>query len=218
MNTHITQYCTIRQHTISLNGEVVVQHQEPTDSLETFLVSTYRTMDIQYPKFFKMDVLCKLAFLATEVLLSKAETAERYVDTELGITLCNGSSSILTDLNHQKTIQDKEEFFPSPAVFVYTLPNIMIGEISIRHQIRGENTLFLAEKFDSTTVSNYAQYLLAENISKACICGWIDASPDSYDAFLYLVESSEKVPVADDQPLRIHSIESIQNLYISHTL
>lgn len=211
MKAVITQHCSIRKQTIALNGRVVFQHPEQTDSLDSFLIAAYRSLETNYPKFFKMDTLCKLAFLATEVLVSAQPVSDQYVDTEIGITLCNGSSSILTDLNHQKTIQHTDAFFPSPAVFVYTLPNIMIGEISIRHQIRGDNTLFLAEKFDSTTVSQYTQYLLTENIAKACICGWVEAGPEQYDAFVYLVEYTDQTP--DTTHTHSHSVESINTLY-----
>ena len=50
-------------------------------------------------------------------------------------------------------IQNKESYYPSPAVFVYTLPNICIGEISIKYKLYSENSFFI---FDSLN----AEYLM----------------------------------------------------------
>src|SRR5690606_9811213 len=101
----------------------------------------YKENNSAYPKFFKMDNLCKLAFLASEFLLEDSKIGST-TQENMGIVLSNKSSSLNTDRKHQATINDKDNYFPSPALFVYTLPNIMIGEISIRHQIKGENVFF----------------------------------------------------------------------------
>jgi hypothetical protein len=188
MDTCITAHCTIRGHRIHLNGALVYEAPDPAADLNTFLVGAYRHFGVQYPKFFKMDSLCKLAFLTAELVLPAAEVLARLAPHAVGLVLANRSSSLLTDLAHQRSIADAAAYFPSPSVFVYTLPNILIGEISIRHQLTGENSLFVADAFEPATLDAYAAQLLAEGASQACLCGWVEAAEDAYESFFYVVE------------------------------
>jgi hypothetical protein len=55
------------------------------------------------------------------------------------LVFANRSSSLDTDFKYQESINSQENYFPSPAVFVYTLPNICVGEISIKHKMQTEN-------------------------------------------------------------------------------
>jgi hypothetical protein len=93
-----------------------------------------------------------------------------------------------TDKLHQHSIDDKTNYFPSPAVFVYTLPNISIGELAIRHKITGENAFFVSEKFDSHLMVNYTELVLNDNATSA-ICGWVEVDDTAYEAFIFLVET-----------------------------
>ena len=100
-----------------------------------FLLSVYRHFNMDYPKFYKMDNLCKLGFLAVELLLKDRQLAEEYGSENIGIVFSNANSSLDADLHYFKSVKN----IPSPAQFVYTLPNIVIGEVSIRHRCKGEN-------------------------------------------------------------------------------
>ena len=103
-----------------LNGQPVATNEQG----EKMLVELYRRYVKDYPKFFKMDTLSKLGFVASELLL-QAEGAERFVPREdRAVVFFNRSASLQADTAYQATIQDPENFFPSPAAFVYTLPNI----------------------------------------------------------------------------------------------
>lgn len=151
-----------------------------------FSKQVYKEKGIAYPKFFKMDNLCKLAFLASELLLENANINTKDKES-MAIVLSNNSSSLDTDRRHQKTINNKENYYPSPTVFVYTLPNITIGEISIRHQIKGENAFFVSNTFNEKLIEQYASALIKNKKSKFILCGWIDFDADNYHAFMYLV-------------------------------
>jgi hypothetical protein len=74
---------------------------------------------------------------------------------------------------------------------VYTLPNIVIGEISIRHQFKGENAFFIAAEFDAGFIEQYVSNLLNNNILQCCICGWVDVLDDKYNATLFLIEKDK---------------------------
>ena len=204
MKNQIQHTCHISNHTILIDGQVIYRASSEND-LSVFLTELYRYLKIDYAKFFKMDTLSKLAFLATELLVGQINQ-DHYDKNEIGIVLGNRSSSILSDFIHQKSIQNPVEHFPSPAVFVYTLPNIMMGEICIRHGFSNENTLFISNKFDTDLLEKYTNYLLNELIVKECICGWIDAHADNYEAFFYFVSSR------NCQSMGEHCSENIQNL------
>ena len=76
--------------------------------------------------------------MASELLL-QAEGAERFVPREdRAVVFFNRSASLQADTAYQATIQDPDNFYPSPAAFVYTLPNIVTGEIAIRNKYFGE--------------------------------------------------------------------------------
>ena len=98
-------------------------------------------------KFYKMDNLCKLGYVAAEYLLKDTN----YHPKEIGIILANASSSLDTDCKHQAIISKEGDKAASPAVFVYTLPNVVLGEICIRHKIQGENTFFVRRQSDAAS-------------------------------------------------------------------
>jgi hypothetical protein len=138
-----------------------------------------------------MDNLSKLAFLSAELLLKDTDLTSRYPAEETGIILLNSSSSLETDEKHQESISDRENYFPSPSVFVYTLPNIMTGEIAIRHKIKGENAVFISEKPDANLIFHYVNELFAGNRVSCCITGWIEAYRERLSSCLLLVEKEE---------------------------
>ncbi|MEC3906098.1 3-oxoacyl-ACP synthase [Tamlana sp. 2201CG12-4] len=182
-NKNIIAYCHIKDNTISVNGSTLLTKKSQLSFAE-FSKQVYKEKTIAYPKFFKMDNLSKLAFLASEVLLENISSKDK---ENMAIVLSNKSSSLDTDKKHQDAINDKENYFPSPAVFVYTLPNIAIGEISIRHQIKGENAFFVSNTFNEKLISQYASTLIQNEKSTHILCGWVDFDDDKYHAFMYLV-------------------------------
>jgi hypothetical protein len=182
IKTYIQSYCTIRDNKIIVDGKIIFESAPALFS--KFSKQSYQHLGIDYPKFFKMDQLSKLAFLASEVLFrSKAP------DTDTAVVFANKSSSLDTDRKHQKSISDKENYFPSPSVFVYTLPNICIGEISIRHQLKSENSFFIFEAFNPAFTVAFANSLLSAKKAEKVLCGWVEYYDEKYEAFLYLVAS-----------------------------
>ena len=157
---------------------------EQPGSADEFLDKVYAHFEVSYPKFHKMDKLCKLGFLATELLLKDSRHSGKYKETETGLVLSNANSSLDVDLKYAKTIQTGA----SPALFVYTLPNIVIGEISIRWQFKGENAFFVFKEFDGNFIVKYVTGLFENKLVKNCICGWVDILKEDYRALLFLVE------------------------------
>jgi hypothetical protein len=146
-----------------------------------------------------MDQLSKLAFLGAELLLKEEPAAEK-----TALLFANTSSSLDTDVKYQQSIADKSNFFPSPAVFVYTLPNICLGEISIRHQLKTENSFFIFDAFNAGFMFGYAQVLLDSHKADQVLCGWTEFFGESYKAFLYLVGSEGETQ---------HTAENIEKIF-----
>jgi hypothetical protein len=181
-NLYITSICKISGNAIYKDAEAVFVNKEM--DLSGFLLAAYHFTKAEYPKFYKMDNLSKLAWLATEILIKDSLKPDGYRPDEIGVVLSNSNSSLDTDIKYFKSVKD----IASPALFVYTLPNIMIGEICIRHQFKGENAFFVFEQFDASFIENYVGNLLNNNILQACICGWVELLENNYQAVLFLVE------------------------------
>lgn len=184
---YIQSFCHIKNHEISINGSVIFKNE--VEDFSEFIKSAYKTLDVNYPKFFKMDNLSKLAFLAADVLL-KNENVNPEEDNNIAIVFSNKASSLDTDRKYQESIQNKDDYFPSPAVFVYTLPNICIGEISIKYKLYTENSFFIFDTFNAEHLFTYSNSLLSTNKAEKVLCGWIDLDENKYEAFLYLVSKT----------------------------
>jgi len=137
-----------------------------------------------------MDSLSKLGWLASEILLKDSFTSSDYTPAEIGIVLSNANASLDTDFKYIDTVKD----IASPSVFVYTLPNIVMGEICIRNKFKGENAFFVFSAFDADFIQRYVSSLMDNNIVEACICGWVDLLGEDYKAALYLVEKNVTKP------------------------
>jgi hypothetical protein len=182
---YINASCVIKNHIVLKNGKTVFENKH-TD-LHGFLLSVYNYIGAEYPKFYKMDNLSKLGWLASEILFKENFRAEKYQPEETGLVLANANASLDTDLKYFETVKD----IPSPSVFVYTLPNIMIGEICIRNNFKGENAFFVFDEFDADFMEQYVSNLINNNIIQACIFGWVDLLKEDYKAVLFLVEKEK---------------------------
>src|SRR5690606_2381264 len=177
---NIRKSCTIEQHRVVVDDKLIWS-SEPHVSFSDFAKGAFLHLDIDYPKFYKMDALSKLAFLAAEYILQEEDKGE------LALVLANRSGSLDTDVKHQESIQDPEHFYPRPATFVYTLANICAGVIAIRHGLQTEQAFFVAEEFPEETIRTYADYLLQSGKAKRVLYGWVEYFQEAYRAVLYLV-------------------------------
>ncbi len=184
--SYITSYCHISLNTFSINGENGPVFN--SDSIDNFNKELYKFLSIEYPKFYKMDRLTKTAFLGSELLKGDFLDLADFKDSEIAMLFANNNSSALTDVKFKDSYQDGKN--PSPALFVYTLPNILIGEIAIRNKWYGENMFTVSENFDAEYFSNYCKFLLNKN-SEAVLCGWLNVNNDNVEAFLIFVTKKD---------------------------
>ena len=198
--TYIKSFCTIQNNQILLNGEVVFSTEPPLFS--DFSKKVYQYLEMNYPKFFKMDNLSKLAFLGAELLLRTENDAS--IENNTALVFANKSSSLDTDVKYQNSISDSENYYPSPAVFVYTLPNICLGEISIKHQLKSENSFFIFVDYNPDFMEKYSNILLETQKADKVLCGWVEYYNEDYKAFMYLVDRKGEIE---------HNQEILKKLY-----
>ncbi len=161
----------------SLNGEKIS---------EASITGLYRQFAGDYPKFFKMDSLCKLGFMGAELLLKDIPAQER---ENTAVILFNRNGSLITDRNYQKTIAD-DNYYPSPALFVYTLANIVTGEIAIRNKTYGETSFYLLDRYDAQKIEEIVTSVAPS--SPLVLTGWVDYNSDSdYLAELKLLKMKQ---------------------------
>ena len=168
-------------------GTSVKVTQSPIDNdINSFLKEMYYKLDLDYPKFFKMDNLCKLGMIGTELLVKKNKYLFSRKD-RIGIILQNKSSSLDSDIKHQEGIEDNTV---SPAIFVYTLPNIVIGETSIKHKWQSEGVFFINEELDYELLSQYSNILLNGNRTEINIVGWVEVFKNQFKLHLGILAKS----------------------------
>ena len=138
-------------------------------------------------RFFKMDLYSRLAYVGTSLLAKDALAACDPEDRAMVIFTENGS--VLADRKHLSTFSNPEEFFPSPAVFINTLPNVVLGEIAVKNDIKGETTLVLLPRRDEAAMHRIVEATTAATKPSALLCGWVDcAGEDSFVADLKLMK------------------------------
>jgi hypothetical protein len=198
---YITRFVHIHESSLIRQGEVI--YQGASGSLDNFLEGAFQSLSVAYPKFYKMDASSKLGFLASEILLEELKLKDLYVPKEIALVLANAHGSLDTDMRYFETTKT----MASPALFVYTLPNIVAGEICIRHGIKGENAFFVWPEFNASQMHDYVEMVLSTENSKACIAGWIDVMGSQHDVFLYLAEKKNRGNAME------HSSVQLQKLY-----
>ncbi len=193
MSNSIPPYCKIRDGKLVVNGVELFQSGSANSA---FFQELYDLAELSYPKFFKMDNQSKLALLASVFLLKDFDKTQ-YAPEEWSVLLSCKNGSLDSDLKYWEST----ETIPSPALFIYTLPNVMIGEMCIHHGFKGETNCFVSDKFDPEIMFQQTTALL-KNDASACIFGWVNFFQGNYEALLFLGEKDKE---------QTHS-SSIQNI------
>ena len=96
-------------------------------------------------------------------------------------------ASSCADRTFQNTIQSSEGYYPSPSLFVYTLPNILTGEIAIRNKYHGETSYFVQDTPEY--VMELMNQVLRCSGASSVVGGWIDMNDTmtSFEARLYII-------------------------------
>lgn len=167
-------------HVFILPYDVIVDGQRMNVEREglNMLSELYHRCECNYPKFFKMDALSRLGFVASELLLNQLADRNSYSEKR-NIIFFGKTGSLWNDMRYQQTIDDMNDYYPSPAVFVYTLPNIITGEVAIRNKYFGETSFFLLEDRDDDIIRLVAEQSMESSGATSAIVGWLDYVDDN---------------------------------------
>lgn len=143
-----------------------------------------------YPRFYKMDGLARLGFVASELILAQ-EGQKRFVNNERrAVVFFNKYGTAHADMEYLKSISDEDNFYPSPSEFVYTLPNIVNGEISIRNEYCGETCFYILPEKDEKRMNEILQTSFLDNKIDSILTGWIEYKSDKdFEAELFIIEN-----------------------------
>jgi 3-oxoacyl-(acyl-carrier-protein) synthase len=182
----LSHTCRIGNHKIWIGGNPVFEAPE-AGTTAAFLKAAFKNLNAPNMKFYKMDNLCKLGYIALEYLVQHHGILLPHDPKKIALIVSNATSSLDTDIDHQLTICDSGNYFPSPAVFVYTLPNIVLGEMCIKEKIQGETTFFISENDDTDFLRRYAGILFRTTPTELVIAGRIDCLGEQYEAELQVI-------------------------------
>lgn len=192
-NFYIHSYIKISCGSIWHNGRCIVEGLPDTAAVINYLLSHTQ---LQYMKFYKMDLMSKMGILSAVSILP-AEAVHPTIAYKQGILLQNRHASLHTDRLYQDTLNT----IASPALFVYTLPNIVMGEIAIKYGWKGENTFQVSDTFDIKHLYSYARILCKHNILDTLLCGWIDVNDQEQDICIYWATRTPGSIVLDENNL-----------------
>ena len=176
-------------------NDICVQETGPQ-----LLVWLYKQYVGDYPKFYKMDGLCQLGMVASELLLMQEE-GERFVPRDnRAVILMNHSSSIGADRKFLASITKEDDFFPSPSAFLYTLPNIVTGEIAIRNHYHGETSFFIVKERNDELLWQIVSASANDAKMQSVLGGWIDYDDENhFEADIFLAVRKPRICPYDSQ-------------------
>lgn len=190
VNSYIHDVIAWNNQNIKLNNKPVITLSG--ESITDYAVAAFRTLEAPYPKFFKMDILSKVVYTAVAMLVKEGNVNENWLDyTATCITTTNGCLEV-----DEKFEQSRNEL-ASPALFVYTLPNIMLGEICIKHKFKGEQLCTIGGLNEALSLYEYISLLLSENHAKQAIIGYAEAYNDTINVKLALISQENSTTPFD---------------------
>ena len=187
-----------KSHHVKISPDEVVVDGCPLEieyasNQASLLTAIYKKYVGDYPKYYKMDWLSRLGFVASELLLmaEKAGGQEKPSgsSSDRAVVLFNHSSSVDADGKYMETITDRDNYFPSPSIFVYTLPNIVTGEIAIRNQYHGETSFYILSQKNESQMDDILQASFVDSQTQSILTGWLNYDDEAhFEADLYIVE------------------------------
>lgn len=188
MNLAISHWIHINNELAHRNNVPVLTIDKPSGTVDP--AAFYHQQQYNYLKFFKMDLLCKWAWLGAEFLLSSEQgfLYEGLDKTKVAVVLMTSQGCLDVDKKYLQSLAT----IPSPALFVYTLPNIMLGEICIRHGFKGEQLCLVSDAIDTGELQFWVSDLLTNRGMDACLCGWVDATANGNDVCMFWIEKGKQ--------------------------
>ena len=201
----LMSYARITNQQVVSDGKTIIENVD-TD-IKHWLSEVYKKLGCDYPKFFKMDPLCKSGYLTSELVMSHLHLSLDEPKEDWAVVCFNSAGSLDDDRTYQATIQEADSYFPSPAVFVYTLANIVTGEIAIRHKIKGESSCYVAQEFQPGEILQAVTDVLQLTPVRHVLAGWVDFDEGVCQTLLFAATFSS------DPQMPLLTESALQDLY-----
>ena len=169
---NVSHKVRLTSDSVTLDGQVVPTQSKGRD----MLTELYKKYVGDYPKYYKMDILSKVAFVCSEMLLEAEGNRDGHGE-DRAVILFSHTASIASDNAFLRTITDG--YYPSPSVFVYTLPNIAAGEIAIRNGYHGETAFYILPQKADDMINMIVEASFGDRGTQSAICGWINCDDEN---------------------------------------
>lgn len=164
-------YCQINDNKVLINGKRV--EFDFVDGVD-WKKSIYKSLGIDYPKFYKMDDLSKLSILGIK-LIENSGGLDGFGDSDISMIFCNKNVSTYTDNKYRETL---EIGMPSPSIFVYTLPSTCVGELTIFKKYYGSSCFYVTDSLESLPLNDLIEIELGKGY-KGVLFSWVEKSEDT---------------------------------------
>jgi 3-oxoacyl-(acyl-carrier-protein) synthase len=118
-------------------------------------------------RFLRMDLMCRLGFMAAELLAVNFDALPNARRDRLGVCVESFTGSLDTDIRFAQT--------PRPSIFAYTLPSTVIGEICIRHRLKGPVLSLISPDTNGANAMTEAAEWLRASDAEMVLCLGIEA-------------------------------------------
>ena len=169
---NVSHKVRLTSDSVTLDGQVVPTQNKGRD----MLTELYKKYVGDYPRYYKMDILSKVAFICSEMLLEAEGNRDGHGE-DRAVILFSHTASIASDRAFLRTITDG--YYPSPSVFVYTLPNIAAGEIAIRNGYHGETAFYILPQKADDMINMIVEASFGDRGTQSAICGWINCDDEN---------------------------------------
>lgn len=165
-------------NTYTQTESVELSEIDCNSDFKTYIKGLFASVSEPYMKFSKMDDYCRLGTTAVQLLLDKAGGVSQYDPYEIALIVNTDTGCIESDLGHWDNIT-ADEYVSSPAIFVYTLPNVVAGEICIKNKFKGEGVTLVGNADDPKTI---VERFCGGTDTKAVIYLYVDKCDDKFSA------------------------------------
>jgi len=118
-------------------------------------------------RFLRMDLMCRLGFMAAELLAVNFDALSDTRRDRLGVCVESFTGSLDTDIRFAQT--------PRPSIFAYTLPSTVIGELCIRYRLKGPVLSLISPDAAGASVLTEAAEWLRASDAEMVLCLGIEA-------------------------------------------
>ena len=183
-----SKYGVVRSLSINPSGFILDGESVEVEGSGAALVTgLFRKYLSDGSRFFKMDLFSRLAYVGAGILAKDGLSGCEADGVALLVFTLNGS--VIADRRHLSTFSEPGEFYPSPSVFINTLPNVVLGEIAVSFGIKGETTLVMLPRRDDGVMERIIGLTAAAAGVSAMICGWVDCeAEDSFCADIKMLK------------------------------